>query len=316
MTLESGISLEAAAPFVKHFRGSTFVVKLSGAVLDDAGATDAVAAQLALLDALGIRLVLVHGGGAQADRLGERLGVPQKRVAGRRVTDDATLEVVSMAFSGPVRNALLGALRRHGLSAVGLSGLDARLTSAVKRPPLAVREAGGPPVTTDFGHVGDIAEVHPGVLRDLMEAGHVPVVTSLAGDDEGHLYNVNADTLAAALAAALGAAKLVLLTTVPGLLRDVAQPSSVISCLDLEACREMADSGAVGGGMLPKLEACRNALLKGVDRVHLVDGLKPNALLREIFTNEGCGTLIVRRREDADGSGEAWIGADVPVGAK
>jgi acetylglutamate kinase len=180
---DSGIGLEAAAPFVRHFRGQTFVVKVSGAVLDEPAALDSVARQLALLEAFGIRLVLVHGGGAQADRLGQRLGVPQRRVAGRRVTDDATLEVVTLAFSGSVRSTVLGALRRRGISAVGLSGLDAHLTSAVRRPPLAVREPGEESVTLDFGHVGDIAEVHPGVLRDLLEAGHLPVVSSLAGDD-------------------------------------------------------------------------------------------------------------------------------------
>ena len=294
MVPESGLTLEAAAPFVKHFRGRTFVLKMSGALLEDAHALDEAASQIALLEALGIRLVLVHGGGSQANRLAERLGVPQKQVAGRRVTDDATLEVVTMAFSGKARTALLAALRRRGVSAVGLSGVDARLTVAVRRPPVQVREPGGETHTVDYGYVADIESVHPGVLTELLDAGHLPVISPLAGDDDGQVFNINADTLAAKLAVSLGAAKVVFLTEVRGLLRDVNDPTTLFSQVDLSDVEELSQNGVVRGGMLPKLAACRLALEGGVERAHLVAGQDPHALLREIFTNEGSGTLVVR----------------------
>ena len=294
MMRESGLSLEAAAPFVKHFRGQIFVVKVSGALLEDEGALESITSQLALLDSLGIRLVVVHGGGSQANRLAERLGVPQRQVAGRRVTDDATLEVVTFAFSG-ARTALLAALRRHGISGVGLSGVDAGLTQAVRRPPVAVTEPGGATQMVDFGHVGDLSSVQPEVLHDLLNSGHVPVVSPLAGDDQGHVFNINADTLAARLAGALGAAKVIFLTEVPGLLRDVENHATLISQIDLDECDELAKQGVIKAGMLPKLAACRAALEGGVERVHLVAGLVPHALLREIFTNEGSGTLILKK---------------------
>lgn len=299
MVRESGLSLEAAAPFVKHFRGRMFVVKISGALLEEPLALESLATQLALLDSLGISLVLVHGGGSQANKLADRLGVPQKQIAGRRITDDATLEIVTMAFAG-ARTQLLAALRRQGMSAVGLSGVDGRLTAAVKRPPVSVTDPGGDTRIVDFGHVGDIAAVHPEVLHDLLKAGHVPVVSPLAGDDQGRVYNINADTMAARLAGALGAAKVIFLTEVPGLLRDVSQPSTLISLLDIEECNELIATGVVKGGMLPKLAACRLALESGVARAHLVAGLVPHALLREILTNEGSGTLVVKSLQESD----------------
>lgn len=294
MQRESGLSLESAAPFVRHFRGQTFVVKMSGALLDNAQALESIAAQLALLEAFGIRLIVVHGGGSQAKRLAERLGVPQKQVAGRRVTDDATLEVVTMAFAGQARTALVAALRRHGLSSVGLSGVDARLTVAVQRPPMTVDAPDGTSVTVDFGHVADLASVHPHVVEELLESGHVPVISPLAGDDNGRVYNINADTLAARLAGAIGAMKVIFLTEVPGLLRNLNDTATLVSQIDLAGIEQLTRDGAIHGGMLPKLAACRSALELGVTSAHLVAGLTPHALVREIFTNEGSGTLVVR----------------------
>ncbi len=293
MRKDSGILLEAAAPYVRHFRGRTFVVKLSGEVLESPAALDHLAWELSVVDSLGVRLVLVHGGGSQAGRLAERLGVPQTKVDGRRITDQATLEVVTMAFAGTARHSLLAALRRHGVSAVGLSGLDAGLTRAVRRPPVRLESPGGESRVVDFGFVGDIQEVRPGILEDLLRDGHTPVVTSLAGDDDGQIYNVNADTLAAAIAARMKALKLVFLTGVPGVLRDLGDPTSLISSIQLSDLAELRASGVIQGGMLPKLDAAASALEAGVERAHIVSGLEPHALLRELFTNEGSGTLLL-----------------------
>ena len=178
--------------------------------------------------------------------------------------------------------------------------MDAHLTAAVRRPPVPVTDPGGDTRVVDYGHVADIASVRPEVLHDLLKAGHVPVVSPLAGDDKGRVYNINADTLAARLAGALGAAKVIFVTEVPGLLRDVTNPSTLISLLDVEECDELMGNGVVRGGMLPKLGACRLALESGVERAHLVAGLVPHALLREIFTNEGSGTLVVKSLHESD----------------
>ena len=295
--IEGIAGLKGALGYVRAYRGRTFVVKAGGEVLGDHRTRDALAAQVGLLHSLGIRCVLVHGGGPQATALGRRLGVEPVLVAGRRVTDDAQLEIAKMAFAGTVKVDLLAALRHSHVPAVGLSGVDAELLTATRRPPREVTDDDGVTRLVDFGHVGDIESVDVSVLLTLLGAGFVPVVSSLAGDADGNVYNVNADTVAEKLAVALKAAKLLVLTGAPGVLRDASDPTTVVSFADAADLEALVLGGAISGGMRPKVEACGRAAEGGVERTHILDGRTPDALLLEVFTGAGCGTMIVRRKE-------------------
>lgn len=282
-------ALRSAARHVRRFRGKTFVVKIGGELIDDAESRASMGEQLALLWSFSIPIVIVHGGGASVDALCESLGLPTVKVAGRRVTPPDVLRAAGMALKGDAQVRLLSSLLSAGLPAVGLSGQDAGLITAARRPPVVVdgREV-------DFGEVGDIAAVDPALVARLVEGGFVPVVAPLTAGPDGAVYNTNADTVAAALAVALRAEKLLFLVRVPGLLQDAADPSSLVPFADLAAVDALVASGAVGGGMRPKLEAARSALEGGVASVHLVSGIGPDNLLVEIFTNEGAGTMLVR----------------------
>ncbi len=309
MTIDSskGITgLKGALRYVREYRDRVFVVKLGGDVLKDIDVLHDVAAQLGLLSSLGIRLVVVHGGGPQATELSRSLGTEPTLVAGRRVTDDAQLDVTKMVYAGLLNTDLLAALREHQLQAVGLSGVDADLLTARRRPPVTVVDDHGREQVVDYGHVGDIRRVDPRVLNTLMDERFLPVVASLAGDDEGHVYNVNADTVAESIAVALGAMKLIFLTGAPGVLRDRNDPSSLVTFADPDDLASLMASGALVGGMRPKVEACIRAATSGVERTHIIDGRAPDALLLEVFTGSGCGTMIVGRKEKA-----TYIGVDL-----
>ncbi len=297
--------LKGALQYVRAYRDRTFVVKLGGEVLGDAEALDRVAAQLGLLSSLGIRVVVVHGGGPQASALGERMGVSPRIVAGRRVTDDATLEIVTMTYAGTLNVAALSAFRSHHVQAVGLSGVDADLLTARRRLPVEVVDDDGSEATVDFGHVGEVEAVDARVLTTLLDARFLPVVASLAGDGEGRVYNVNADTVAAEIAVALQALKLLILTDTPGVLRDVDDPSTLVSFADPHDLRALMDAGALSGGMRPKVEACIQAATRGVERTHIIDGRAPDSILFEVFTGAGCGTMIVARKETGPADGTA-----------
>jgi len=298
--------LKGALRYVRAYRDRVFVVKLGGDVVSDPEVLDHVSAQLALLASLGIRLVVVHGGGPQASALSRRLGAEPVIVAGRRVTDDQALEVAKMVYGGQLNTDLLAALREHRLQAVGLSGVDADLLTARRRPPVTVVDDAGKSQTVDYGHVGDIERVDPHVLNTLMDARCVPVIASLAGDDEGNVYNVNADSVAESIAVALGALKLIFLTGAPGVLRDRNDPSSLVTFADPDDLTSLMASGALTGGMRPKVEACIRAATSGVERTHIIDGRTPDALLLEVFTGAGCGTMIVGRKEKA-----TYLGVDL-----
>jgi acetylglutamate kinase len=298
--------LKGALRYVRAYRDQVFVVKLGGEVLADTRALDSIAGQVSLLSSLGIRIVVVHGGGPQASALSRRLGDEPRIVAGRRVTDDAALEVAKMVYAGQLNVNLLAALRAHEAQAVGLSGVDADLITAHRRPPVQVVDDGGTPVTVDFGHVGDLDRVDPRVLHTLLEARFVPVVASLAGDGDGHVFNVNADTVAESLAVALHAQKLIFLTGTPGVLRDREDPASLIAFADPDDLAGLLASGAIAGGMRPKVESCIRAATGGVERTHIIDGRAPDALLFEVFTGAGCGTMIVGRKEKA-----TYLGVDL-----
>ncbi|HET7110367.1 MAG TPA: acetylglutamate kinase [Gemmatimonadales bacterium] len=298
--------LKGALRYVRAYRDQVFVVKLGGEVLQDAEVLDQVATQLALLHSLSIRLVVVHGGGPQASALTRRMGQDPVMVGGRRVTDDAALEVAKMVYAGLLNTDLIAALREHRVQPVGLTGVDADLLTAHRRPPVDLVGDDGKPQRVDFGHVGDVDRVDARVLTTLMDARFVPVVASLAGDDEGNVYNVNADTVAEAIATALRAQKLIFLTGAPGVLRDRNDPSTLVTFADPDDLAELMQSGALSGGMKPKVEACIRAATGGVERTHIVDGRQADALLTEVFTGAGCGTMIVGRKEKA-----TYLGVDL-----
>ncbi|MEO7774692.1 MAG: acetylglutamate kinase [Steroidobacteraceae bacterium] len=281
-------ALRSASPYIRLYKGKTFVVKAGGAVFGDQALTRALIEQIAILHYLGIRVVMVHGGGPQLTEVTEALGVPTRMVQGRRVTDQKSIDATSMVLNGLINTRILALCRELNIEAVGVSGVDAGLITAHKRPPVLVDSE-----TVDYGFVGDIDLVDGGVLRKLLDTGLMPVVSPLSADVNGMLLNINADTVAAAIGAELGAEKLILCTGAPGILEDVADQGSVISYTDLKGLDAMRKSGAIKDGMLPKARAIEDALRGGVNRVHVISYSATDAILAEVFTNEGTGTLIV-----------------------
>ena len=294
---EQIIALKMAAPYIRHYRKKIFVVKLGGAVLADADAADSVAEQCALLADLGIRIVAVHGGGAQASKISKLLGAEPRFVAGRRITDDSALKAAKMAYAGSVNVDLVCALKRHGARSVGCSGIDGGTVIADRRPPVSMTDDDGTTKTVDFGHVGDIRKVDPALILRLLEDDFMPVVCCLASDDKGNPLNINADTMAEALASALKAEKLIFITDKPGVLRDADDESTLTPFADAADLAKMLESGSIAGGMRPKVEACIRAVGAGVRRTHIISGKQPKSLLLEVCTGEGCGTMIVDKRE-------------------
>ena len=285
-------ALKHAVPYIRIFKGRTFVLKAGGGALEREATARALVEQVDVLHQVGIRVVLVHGGGTQSTDLARALGAEARFVEGRRVTDEKALEVASMVLNGTVNTQLLAVCRKVGVPAVGVSGVDAGLIQARKRPPVRVGDE-----LVDYGFVGDIAAVDPKVLVSLLDAGYVPVVSPLSAADDGTLLNINADTVAAALAVALKAEKLLFLTGAPGILERSDDPGSLVSYTDLAGLRRLRDEGGLVRGMLPKTSAIEAAIHGGVRRVHILSHDLPDGLLAEIFTNEGVGTLVV---EDVD----------------
>lgn len=281
-------SLRSAAPYIRLYKGKTFVVKAGGAVFGDPVATRALIEQIAILHYLGIRVVMVHGGGPQLTQVTEAMGVPTRMVQGRRVTDEKSIDATSMVLNGLINTKLLAMCRDLDIEAVGVSGVDAGLIKAHKRPPVSVEGE-----TVDYGFVGDIDLVDGSVLKKLLDNGLMPVVSPLSADESGTLLNINADTVAAAIGAALDAEKLILCTGAPGILENVEDPRSVISYTDLKGLDDLRQSGAIKDGMLPKAKAIENAIKGGVRRVHVISYDAPDSILAEVFTNEGTGTMIV-----------------------
>jgi acetylglutamate kinase len=283
-------SLRAAAPYIRLYKGKSFVIKVGGAVFADAVVLRAFIEQIAILHHLGIRVVLVHGGGPQLTAVTEALGVPTRMVQGRRITDERSIDATSMVLNGLINTRILAICRELSIAAVGLSGVDAGLVRAHRRPPVRLA-AGEEPV--DFGFVGDVDAIDTEVIRQHLENGLMPVVSPLSADDRGTLLNINADTIAAAIGAALGAEKLILCTGAPGILEEASDPSSIISYTDLAGLARLREQGRIVDGMLPKARAIEDALRGGVRRVHVISYSAPDSLLAEVFTNEGTGTLVV-----------------------
>lgn len=295
---DSPIMLKQAIPYIRLYKGKVFVVKVGGRIVGRRDMLDALIEDVCLLQQVGIRVVLVHGGGPQATEMSKKLGLEPEIIAGRRVTDAKTLEVAKMVYAGSLNIDILSSCRAHHTPAVGISGVDGGLITAKKRPKGPIAPApGAEPIEVDFGFVGDIEKVNPRVILQLLDGGMTPVVSCLGSDAEGTILNINADSVAQAIAQSLSAEKLVIVTDTEGLLKDVANPGSLVSYADVEEIEGFKRSGALTGGMLPKVDACVKALKGGVKRTHIINGTKPGALLREIFTNAGCGTMIVEKRE-------------------
>jgi acetylglutamate kinase len=292
--------LKQALPYIKQYRNKIFVIKFGGEVVSDPSRLDRLAEDLSLLHELNIRLVIIHGGGPQLSDTAKKLGIESVKVEGRRITDDRMLEVAKMVFSGSISTDILSALRRHGTPGVGLSGVDGHLIDAVRRPPRQIMDPeSGKDTEVDYQNVGDIRSVQPEILRVLLENRFVPVVASLGADQQGKVLNINADTIAAELAAALPAEKLFLLSNVNGILRDVKDTASRYSHLNVDAADELVQTKGVSDGMVPKLSAAITAVRKGVKRVHFINGLEPGSLLYEVFTVKGFGTMVLDREEEA-----------------
>jgi acetylglutamate kinase len=283
-------ALKSAAPYIRMYKNKVFVIKAGGAVFSDEASTRGLIEQVAILHQVGIKTVLVHGGGPQLDALQATLGIETRMVNGRRVTDRKSIEVTAMALNGLINTRILAICRALDIEAVGLSGVDAGLVRAHKRPPVSIA---GSNETVDYGFVGDIDSVNSVVLEKLLESGLMPVVSPLSADDHGTLLNINADTVAAAIGGALSAEKLVLCTGAPGILERVEEPGSVISYTDIQGLKRLRDQGSLKDGMLPKATAIENAIRGGVRRVHVISYRAADSLLAEVFTNEGTGTLVV-----------------------
>jgi acetylglutamate kinase len=284
-------ALRSAAPYIRMYKGKTFVVKAGGGVFADGASTRLLIEQLAILHYFGVRVVMVHGGGPQLTQLSESLGLPTHIVHGRRVTDEKSIEVTTMVLNGLINTRILAICRDLDIDAVGISGVDAGLVRAHRRAPVKLDD--GSDRTIDYGFVGDVDAVNTAVLRKLLDNGLMPVVSPLSADDNGVLLNINADTVAAAIGAAVAAEKLILCTGAPGILENASDPASLISYTDLRGLQRLREAGALLDGMLPKAQAIETAIRGGVRRVHVVSYKSPEGILGEVFTNEGTGTLVV-----------------------
>jgi acetylglutamate kinase len=272
--------LSEALPYIQQFTGKTIVVKYGGAAMKDSTLKDQVIRDVVFMSCVGLRPVLVHGGGPEINTWLDKLGIEPQFKNGLRVTDAATMDVVEMVLVGRVNKEIVSLINTAGGSAVGLCGKDANLITA--RPANA----------EGVGFVGEVTSVDIRILEVMVNAGHIPVVSSVAADETGQAYNINADTVAGEIAAALGAEKLILLTDTAGILRDYKDPSTLIPRLDIQAARNLIDQGVVSGGMIPKVTCCVRSLAQGVRAAHILDGRLPHSLLLEIFTDAGIGSMI------------------------
>ena len=276
--------LVQALPYFRHWCGKVVVVKYGGNAMLNEELKEDVMEDIVLLSTIGIHVVLVHGGGPEINHMLERVGKESKFINGLRYTDSETMEIVQMVLTGKLNKDIVGILLQKGGKAVGLSGVDSGLLRAKKV------EKGG----ADLGFVGEVTEVNPEILRSLIQQGFIPVVSTVAIGESGDMnrYNINADTAAAKIAVALGAEKFVQLTNVPGVLRDVNDPASLVQRILVSDVGKYIADGTIAGGMIPKIECCVLAREGGVPRTHIIDGRVPHSLLIEMFSDRGIGTMI------------------------
>ncbi len=273
--------LSEALPYIQQFAGRTIVIKYGGAAMKDSSLKEKVIRDIVFMACVGIRPIVVHGGGPEINTWLDKLGIEPQFKNGLRVTDAATMEVVEMVLVGRVNKEIVSLINQAGLSAVGLCGKDGNLIKA------------RPEGQEGIGFVGEVSSVNVRMIESLLKDGHIPVISSVAADDLGQAYNINADTVAGELAAALGAEKLILLTDTAGILQDYHDPSSLIAKLDIQEARQLIATGVVSGGMIPKVTCCVRSLAQGVKAAHIIDGRIPHALLLEIFTDAGIGSMLV-----------------------
>lgn len=275
-----------ALPYIKKFAGETFVIKFGGSIMSNEKSKNAFIKDVVLLNLVGINVAIVHGGGPYISKALKEMNIESEFVNGLRATSEEAIKVVEMVLSGLVNKELSSALCREGITGVGLSGKDANLIEAKKKYLYKDGEK------IDLGYVGEVVKINSQFLSSLIEKHHVPVISPVGADSKGNTYNINADFVASAISSDLKAEKLILLTDVEGIYKDIKDPSSLISIIKTDEINDYIENGSIAGGMLPKLECCVNALEGGTRSVHLIDGRKEHSLLLEIFTNKGIGTMI------------------------
>lgn len=280
--------LSEALPYIQQFRGRTVVVKYGGAAMKDSSLKADVIRDIVFMACVGIRPVVVHGGGPEINTWLGKLGIEAQFKNGLRVTDAPTMDVVEMVLVGRVNKELVGLINQAGGAAVGLCGVDGNLITA------------RPQGSEGVGFVGEVSSIDSRLLSALAASGYIPVVSSVARDETGQAYNINADTVAGEIAAALGAEKLILLTDTKGILRDYKDASTLYTKLDIQQARQLITDGIVAGGMIPKVNCCVRSLAQGVGAAHIIDGRVPHALLLETFTDMGIGTMLVASGFQAD----------------
>lgn len=283
--------LKQSLPYIQRFKGTTFVVKLGGEAMRDAETLEALVEDISLLHLVGIRLVIVHGGGRHVTEMAASLGIESKFVGGRRITDEKALDVLKMVLSGKISIEILSLLKKNSVKAMGVSGVAAGVIEARKRPPVKV--SGGGDELVDFGQVGDIQRIDTELLRLLLDQGYVPVLSPLGADVEGNVLNINADTVASHIASELRAEKLLYMTGTPGVMADINDPTSLISRLTADEARQAIQEGIIRGGMIPKVEESLRSIARGTNQIHILSAIEPHQMLLEVFTKSGAGTMIV-----------------------
>lgn len=280
--LEKAQVLIDALPYIREFNGNTVVIKYGGSAMLDPSINETIIKDIVLLKLVGLKPVIVHGGGPEINSMLKRLNIESKFINGLRVTTKETMEVVEMVLAGKVNKQIVEMISKEGGAPVGLTGKDGQMLCAKKLEKDGI----------DLGYVGEIVKVNTRLLKSLMDDSFIPIIAPIGADDEGNTYNINADYAAVAIAAALKAEKLVFLTDVEGVLMDKDDPHSLVSFLSTEQAKSYIDSGVIAGGMIPKVECCMEAIDQGVPMVHILDGRKKHALILEIYTPDGIGTML------------------------
>ena len=273
--------LVQALPYLQRYYGKTIVVKYGGNAMTSEDPKEQVMEDIVLLSMVGIRVVLVHGGGPELSGLMQRLGKKPEFIDGLRVTDKETIDMAQMVLAGKINKSLVNLLQMKGGQAIGLSGMDGRLIEAKIRDP-------------KYGYVGDVTKINGDVVTTLLDSGYIPVISTLGCDTEGNTYNINGDTGAGKIASAIGAERLIMMTDIEGIMRDREDPDSLISSLTIEEAEQLTKEGVISGGMIPKVRCCTDALNEGVKAAVIIDGRVPHAVLMEILTDEGAGTLFTK----------------------
>ena len=286
MNEQKAALLMEALPYIKKFKGKTFVIKYGGSIMKNEDSKKAFIEDVALMNLVGINVVIVHGGGPYISKFLNKLDVESNFIDGLRVTDKETVELVEMILSSKINKEIASKLCTHDISAVGISGRDSNLIKAKKKYIFKDNKK------IDIGYVGEVVDINEKLLIDLIENNHLPVISPIGCDLEGNIYNVNADYAASSISSCLKAEKLILLTDVKGIYKDLNDESTFISSINTEQIKEYIKSGIIKGGMIPKLECCIDALESGTKNIHLIDGRREHSILLEIFTNEGMGTMI------------------------